>query len=257
MKKSHEQIEKRKIRADEAAKNGLCRGCLVSPICKRSKSYCERCLNLRNKANRKYNESHKKENATRTLNWVRRNLDKKREQVNRHRATHKDHYAKTSKAYKQTEKYKKKSAEYREKNKERNREISSEWQRKNPERRKKNVAKWLSENPGKTAEYSHRYRKKHPDQILKTAKERRARLNAMDGSFCAEEWIELCNKFGNKCLWCEKIGGKLTVDHVVPISKGGSGFISNIQPLCPNCNSRKNNKILDFRPFGAAILDWT
>ena len=43
---------------------------------------------------------------------------------------------------------------------------------------------------------------------------------------------------------CQQIK-PLTVDHVVPISKGGSNDISNIQPLCCNCNSKKNAKQID------------
>jgi len=42
-------------------------------------------------------------------------------------------------------------------------------------------------------------------------------------------------------------GGELA-DHVLPVSKGGTSYISNIQPLCQPCNSGKKDKHIDYRP---------
>lgn len=61
------------------------------------------------------------------------------------------------------------------------------------------------------------------------------------GSHKLIEWTELKEKYSNKCAICTQ-DGKLTRDHIIPISKGGTDFIWNIQPLCQSCNSRKHNK---------------
>ncbi|MCA1716250.1 MAG: HNH endonuclease [Actinobacteria bacterium] len=49
------------------------------------------------------------------------------------------------------------------------------------------------------------------------------------------------------CLCCGDGEALLTPDHVVPLSLGGSNLTENIQPLCVNCNSWKNVKVIDYR----------
>jgi 5-methylcytosine-specific restriction endonuclease McrA len=82
----------------------------------------------------------------------------------------------------------------------------------------------------------------------KAAKNRRkARLRGNGGSFTGTEFRELCEKFGNQCLSCGVVGVDLTVDHVLPLSKGGRNEISNIQPLCHACNVKKGDQMIDYR----------
>lgn len=73
-------------------------------------------------------------------------------------------------------------------------------------------------------------------------RELRKRINGGTHSFT--EWEEIKKKYGYICPCCLKKEPEisLTEDHILPIAMGGLDNIENIQPLCRNCNSRKNNK---------------
>jgi hypothetical protein len=45
---------------------------------------------------------------------------------------------------------------------------------------------------------------------------------------------------------CTKCGGRenLEFDHIIPVSKGGSNTVRNIELLCQNCNRKKSDKIV-------------
>lgn len=48
---------------------------------------------------------------------------------------------------------------------------------------------------------------------------------------------------GYKCLRCGSTKN-LTIDHAVPLSRGGSKKIENLQTLCQECNCHKENNII-------------
>lgn len=46
---------------------------------------------------------------------------------------------------------------------------------------------------------------------------------------------------GNKCVYCGSTRN-LTIDHIIPTSRGGSNSWSNMVCCCNSCNTRKGNK---------------
>jgi len=68
----------------------------------------------------------------------------------------------------------------------------------------------------------------------------RARLNAAEGSHTAEDVKRLHAEQGGQCVYCPKeLGDSYHVDHIKPLSRGGSNWPSNLQLLCARCNNNK------------------
>ena len=47
------------------------------------------------------------------------------------------------------------------------------------------------------------------------------------------------NRSKGQCHYCGRRKGLLTVDHLIPLSRGGGWDISNLVGACSECNSRK------------------
>ena len=90
--------------------------------------------------------------------------------------------------------------------------------------------------------YHKRYCKNNPDVISHLKARRYAKEKNAKGSHTLEEWNKLKDSCGDVCIFCG-VDDKLTKDHIIPLSKGGTDYIENIQPLCRSCNSKKYNHI--------------
>lgn len=84
---------------------------------------------------------------------------------------------------------------------------------------------------------------------------RRALMNGIISTLTKDEWSALLEVCDNKCLCCGR-DEKITMDHIIPVSMGGTHTIDNIQPLCSSCNSTKHTQAIDYRsPIIAEIQE--
>ena len=97
----------------------------------------------------------------------------------------------------------------------------------------------------KRHEYYKRNYKNHYETYIRNNFKRRSILKTL-GVYTKQEWDQLCEYFGHVCVCCYETK-PLTRDHVVPLSKGGTNTIENLQPLCKSCNSRKNDKTMNYK----------
>jgi 5-methylcytosine-specific restriction endonuclease McrA len=121
---------------------------------------------------------------------------------------------------------------YYQNNKEKADEATRRWREENPDYWKHHIPKWREENRQLVRHYN---------------SQRRARKAQALGSHTEQEWRDLCESFGDACLACGAAEVRLTRDHIVPLTLGGSNDVANLQPLCGPCNSKKGVSIVDYR----------
>jgi 5-methylcytosine-specific restriction endonuclease McrA len=105
-------------------------------------------------------------------------------------------------------------------------ERAAAWYHANLERARSNAKKWREESltPEMAKSYQQTWLAKPGN------KEKRA------------AWVAILEFFNHTCAYCLRADVLMTMDHVVPISKGGEHTAENIVPACRPCNSEKNNR---------------
>jgi 5-methylcytosine-specific restriction endonuclease McrA len=106
--------------------------------------------------------------------------------------------------------------------------------RANTKRYRANSLAWRAANPDKA-------------RAMDTANNaaRRARKQSAPGRYDSKDIIRLLKNQGNICFWCKDqiASGKHTVDHYIPLARGGSNWPKNLVIACLSCNAQKADKL--------------
>jgi 5-methylcytosine-specific restriction endonuclease McrA len=114
---------------------------------------------------------------------------------------------------------------------------------KNSEKIKQHGREYSHTHRKELTTHSREYRHQHPEINNAIKHRRRARELNCEGSYTAQEFIEKCKAFNQRCAYCGATK-RLTPDHIIPLSRGGTNNIDNILPVCKKCNITKNAKTL-------------
>lgn len=164
--------------------------------------------------------------------------------------------------------------QWREANPEKYQEAIHRSKAKKPEKYRAHKQSWAVAHPSKVRDSRQRYANTHPyDEVkreyfrkryqqnkqqiqtrtrqyqrthLEGAALRQRRRRLLKGHKRIHGWPVMRAWFGDRCLCCGATH-RIEADHVIPLSKGGSDTLANLQPLCRTCNANKATQIIDYR----------
>lgn len=120
---------------------------------------------------------------------------------------------------------------------------------------------WYEENRDRVRLASLEWASKNPDAARAARQMTRQRRRVREARLSEERitssaWRKVLEHFNFRCGYClgnYKQCGRLTVEHMLPISRGGDNNIENLIPACRRCNGEKGSKnLLEFLLYTAA-----
>ncbi len=117
------------------------------------------------------------------------------------------------------------------------------WQQANHERVNKQTAARRATPKGREARRveAQAYRDSHPGVCIAAKHRLRAKAVTAENLLSSTDWESVMSEQGGHCFYCHE-AVPLTIDHKIPLSRGGANSRENVVAACLPCNSRKNKK---------------
>jgi len=113
----------------------------------------------------------------------------------------------------------------------------------NRERELARNREWSDANKERHRELCRAWAKKNPVAARALVARRRAIKLRAPGRYTASDVGAMLVDQCGRCANCRTELRLMQVDHIVPLSRGGSNWPSNLQLLCETCNKRKADKL--------------
>jgi len=122
------------------------------------------------------------------------------------------------------------------------------WAKANPEKVDGYNRKWREANRGVANAAVKRWRLNNQDRaMLHVERRRQRRANAPGSGVTPRQWASRLEEFNGMCAYCNLPYDKPIMEHMDPLFLGGAHDISNVVPVCNDCNARKGTlTVLEF-----------
>ncbi|MBA7549383.1 hypothetical protein ES705_41863 [subsurface metagenome] len=110
--------------------------------------------------------------------------------------------------------------------------------------RNKCYRNWCIKHPDRAKRIQEKYNSSEQGREMRSIRKGRRRVLQLscEGFHTTREWLDRKEQYGFRCAYCHKKLKRLTKDHIVPLSRGGTNYIYNIVPACRSCNGSKGNQ---------------
>lgn len=95
------------------------------------------------------------------------------------------------------------------------------------------------EGKDKKKAYSIQYAQSEKGKMVRQIINSRRRDASSRNPLTTEEWANILQRYQHACVYCGN-SESLTIDHYIPLSKGGKNSKENIVPACLSCNQKKS-----------------
>lgn len=192
---------------------------------------CQSCNKVQVQARRR---AYELANPEKTVEAKRRNAEK-----------HRDRYAEGRKRHylENKEKIVDRAKQWQIDNPERNRAHRAKQAENGRERKRLRSAEYYQSNREKCSAANSKWKKNNRLKVVSYTHARRGILKRL-GKLDYLDFADKCNAQNGRCLFCGEVRA-LTIDHIMPVERGGGNEPENIQALCRLCNSSKGTRTND------------